>query len=142
MSRDNKGRFTDCGNLKGRPKALKYTPPPIIAHSVERDDFLEVDNSPITITENGNRKQISVRKAIYQKLAYSAASGDTRAAVEWNKMRTRYVGEYVDDQLRTLEEILKREKIARHFPEDVTDKWLECIDNLKRALGAGYRLDS
>jgi uncharacterized protein DUF5681 len=83
MSRDKNGRFTDCGNLKGRPKALKYTAKPGIAHSVQRDDFFEVDNAPITISENGKRKQISLRKAIYQKLAYSAASGDTRAAVEW-----------------------------------------------------------
>ena len=140
MLRDKNGRFTDCGNLKGRPKTLKYTPAPGIAHSVQRGDFFEVDNAPLTITENGKRKQISVRKAIYQKLAYNAASGDTRAAVEWNKMRTRFVGEYVDEQLEMVAQIMKSEKTVQDFPEDVTDKFLECLRSLKMMLGPGYQV--
>jgi hypothetical protein len=140
MSRDKNGRFTDCGNLKGRPKTLKYIPAPGIAHSVQRDDFFEVDNAPLTITENGKRKQISVRKAIYQKLAYNAASGDTRAAVEWNKMRTRFVNEYVDEQMEMVAQIRRSEKIAQDYPEDVTDKFLECLRNLKTMLGPGYQV--
>ena len=140
MSRDKNGRFTDCGNLKGRPRTLKYSPGPGIAHSVQRNDFFEVDNAPITITENGKRKQISVRKAIYQKLAYSAASGDTRAAVEWNKMRTRFVSEYVDEQMEWVAQIRRSEKIAQDHPEDVTDKFLECLRSLKMMLGPGYQL--
>jgi hypothetical protein len=138
MSRDENGRFTDCGNPKGRPKALKYTPKTEIARSVQRDDFFEVDNAPITVTENGKRKQISLRKAIYQKLAYSAASGDTRAAVEWNKLRTRFVSEYVDEQLSLLAQVIESDKLARHCPEDVTDKFLETLKNLKLMLGPGY----
>src|SRR5215207_10067972 len=94
MSRDKNGRFTDCGNPKGRPKASKYVPTPHIAHRVQRNDFFEVDNAAITVSENGKRKQISVRKAIYQKLAYNAALGETRAAVEWNKMRDKFICEY------------------------------------------------
>ncbi len=140
MSRDKNGRFTDCGNPKGRPKAIKYTPKPGIAHCVQRNDFFDVDNAPITISENGKRKQISVRKAIYQKLAYSAASGDTRAAVEWNKMRTRFVGEYVDEQMAMVTQIRESERIAQDFPEDVTDKFLECLRSLKMMLGPGYQL--
>jgi Family of unknown function (DUF5681) len=140
MSRDEKGRFTDCGNPKGRPKTPKYIPPPEIAHCVQRNDFFEVDNAAITVSENGKRKQISLRKAIYQKLAYNAASGDTRAAVEWNKMRTKFVGEYVDEQLAMLAQIMESEKIARDFPEDVTDKFLECLQSLKMMLGPGYQL--
>jgi hypothetical protein len=139
MSRDKNGRFTDCGNPKGRPKALKYTPKPEIAHHVQRDDFFEVDNATIPISENGKRKLISVRKAIYQKLAYNAASGDTRAAVEWNKMRTRFVGEYVDEQLEMVAQIRTSEKIARDSPEDVTDRFLEILRNLKSMLGPGYQ---
>jgi Family of unknown function (DUF5681) len=138
MSRDKNGRFTDCGNPNGRPKALKYIPEPGIAHSVQRNDFFEVDNAPVTVSENGKRKQISVRKAIYQKLAYSAASGDTRAAVEWNKMRTRFVSEYVDERMSMLAQIIESDKIARHCPEDVTDKFLETLKNLKSMLGPGY----
>jgi hypothetical protein len=138
MSRDKNGRFTDCGNPKGRPKTLKYIPTTRIAPSVQRDDFFEVDNAPITITENGKRKQISVRKAIYQKLAYTAASGNTRAAVEWNKMRTWFVGEFVDEQLAILTQILKSEKTVRDFPEDVTDQFLDCLNNLKMMLRHGY----
>jgi Family of unknown function (DUF5681) len=140
MSRDNNGRFTDCGNPKGRPKALKYTPPTGIAHCVQRNDFFEVDNAPITISENGKRKLISVRKAIYQKLAYSAASGDTRAAVEWNKMRTRFVSDYVDEQMAMMAQIRRSEKTAQDFPEDVTDKFLECLRSLKMMLGPGYQI--
>ena len=140
MSRDKNGRFTDCGNPKGRPKALKYTPELRIAHCMQRNDFFEVDNAPITITENGKRKQISVRKAIYQKLAYNAASGVTRAAVEWNKMRTQFIGEYVDEQMAMVAQIMKSERIAQDFPEDVTDKFLECLRSLKMMLGPGYRL--
>jgi hypothetical protein len=140
MSRDKNGRFTDCGNPNGRPKTPKYTPPAGIAHCVQRNDFFEVDNAPITTTENGKRKQISVRKAIYQKLAYNAASGDTRAAVEWNKMRTRFVNDYVDEQLEMVAQIMRSEKIARDSPEDVTDKFLECLRSLKMMLGPGYRL--
>ncbi len=140
MSRDKNGRFTDCGNPKGRPKAIKYTPKPGIAHCVQRNDFFDVDNAPITITENGKRRQISVRTAIYQKLAYSAASGDTRAAVEWIKMRTRFVGEYVDEQMAMVTQIRESERIAQDFPEDVTDKFLECLRSLKMMLGPGYRL--
>ena len=140
MSRDKNGRFTDCGNPKGRPKAIKYTPKPGIAHCVQRNDFFDVDNAPITVSENGKRKQISVRKAIYQKLAYSAASGDTRAAVEWNKMRTRFVGEYVDEQMAMVTQIRESERIAQDFPEDVTNKFLECLRSLKMMLGPGYRL--
>jgi hypothetical protein len=138
MSRDENGRFTDCGNPKGRPKAFKYKPPAVIGPKLERDDFFEVDNSPVTVTENGKRKQISVRKAIYQKLAYNAALGDTRAAVEWNKMRTRFVGEYIDEQMSLLAQIIESDKIARHCPEDVTDKFHECLNNLKSMLGPGY----
>jgi len=140
MSRDKNGRFTDCGNPKGRPKALKYIPKPGIAHCVQRDDFFEVDNATITTSENGKRKLISVRKAIYQKLAYNAASGDTRAAVEWNKMRTRFVTEYVDEQLAMVAQIRRSEKIARDSPEDVTDKFLECLRSLKMMLGPGYQI--
>ena len=138
MSRDKNGQFTDCGNPNGRPKIQKYIPEPGIARSVQRNDFFEVDNSPVTVTENGKRKQISVRKAIYQKLAYSAASGDTRAAVEWNKMRTRFVGEYIDEQMSLLAQVIESEKIARHCPEDVTDKFFETLKNLKSMLGPGY----
>ena len=119
--------FTDCGNPNGRPRALKYTPPTEIARHIQRDDFFEVDNAPITISENGKRRQISVRKAIYQKLAYSAASGNTRAAVEWNKMRTRFVCEYIDEQMSLLAQVFESEKVARHRPEDVTDKFLETL---------------
>jgi hypothetical protein len=107
---------------------------------VQRNDFFEVDNAPLTITENGKRKQISVRKAIYQKLAYNAASGDTRAAVEWNKMRTRFVSEYVDEQMEMVAQIRRSEKIAQDSPEDVTDKFLECLRSLKMMLGPGYQL--
>src|SRR5437762_3173328 len=84
------------------------------------------------------RRQISVRKAIYQKLAYSAASGDTRAAVEWNKLRTRFVSEYVDEQLSLLAQVIESDKLARHCPEDVTDKFLETLKHLKSMLGPGY----
>jgi len=140
MSRDKNGRFTDCGNPNGRPKTPKYTPTPGIAHCVQRNDFFEVDNAPITITENGKRKLISVRKAIYQKLAYNAASGDTRAAVEWNKTRTRFIGEYVDEQMEMIAQIRRSEKIAQDSPEDVTDKFLECLRSLKMMLGPGYQL--
>ena len=84
------------------------------------------------------RRQISVRKAIYQKLAYSAASGDTRAAVEWNKLRTRFVSEYVDEQLSLLAQVIESDKLARHCPEDVTDKFLEILKHLKSMLGPGY----
>jgi hypothetical protein len=107
---------------------------------MQRNDFFEVDNAPITISENGKRKLISVRKAIYHKLAYNAASGDTRAAVEWNKMRTRFVSEYVDEQMAMLAQIRRSEKIAQDSPEDVTDKFLECLRNLKVMLGPGYQL--
>jgi hypothetical protein len=139
MSRDKNGRFTDCGNPNGRPKALKYIPEPGIAHSVQRNDFFEVDNAPVTVSgNNGKPKQISVRKAIFQKLAISAASGDTRAAVEWNKMRTQFVSECVDEQMSMIAQIIESDKIARHCPEDVTDRFLECLNNLKSMLGPGY----
>jgi hypothetical protein len=138
MSRDQNGRFTDCGNPKGRPKTLKYTPPAVIGPNLERDDFFEIDNSPVTVTENGARQQVSVRKAIYRTQAYSAASGNIRAAVEWNKMRTRFIAQYVDDQLSMLAQIVESEKIARHSPEDVTDKFHEALKNLKSMLGPGY----
>src|SRR5882757_6193642 len=140
VSRDKNGRFTDCGNPKGRPMTLKYSPEPGIAHSVQRNDFFEVDNAPISITENGKRKQISVRKAIYQKLAYNAASGDTRAAVEWNKMRTRFVSEYVDEQMEMVAQIWRSEKVAQDSPEDVTDRFLEVLRALKLMIGPGYAL--
>ena len=140
MSRDKNGRFTDCGNPKGRPKASKYVPTPHIAHRVQRNDFFEVDNAAITVSENGKRKQISVRKAIYQKLAYNAALGETRAAVEWNKMRDKFICEYVDEQMAMVKRITKSEKIVRDSPEDVTDKFLECLQTLKLMLGPGYQV--
>jgi hypothetical protein len=138
MSRDKHGRFTDCGNPNGRPKTLKYFPPIVIGPNLERDDFFEVDNSAVTITESGKRKQIPLRKAIYQKIAYKAASGDMRAAAEWNKMRTRFIGQYVDEQMSLLAQIVESDKIARHCPEDVTDKFLETLNNVKSMLGPGY----
>ena len=140
MARDKNGRFTDCGNPNGRPKALKYTPTTEIGHSIQRNDFFEVDNAPITISENGKRKQIPLRKVIYQKLGYSAASGNIRAAIEWNKMRARFVVEYVDEQLSMLAQLMKSEKIARDFPEDVTDQFLECLRNLRMMLGPDYQM--
>ena len=55
VSRDKNGRFTDCGNPKGRPMTLKYSPEPGIAHSVQRNDFFEVDNAPISKMESVSR---------------------------------------------------------------------------------------
>jgi hypothetical protein len=55
-------------------------------------------------------------------------------------MRTRFVGEYVDEQLAMVAQIVRSEKIARDFPEDVTDKFLLCLNSLKMMLGPGYRL--
>jgi CheY-like chemotaxis protein len=72
------------------------------------------------------------------ELLYSAASGDTRAAVEWNKMRTRFAGEYVDEQMSLVAQIMESDKIVRHCPEDVTDRFLEILNNLKSMLGPGY----
>jgi uncharacterized protein YnzC (UPF0291/DUF896 family) len=138
MTRDKNGRFTDCGNPNGRPKTPKYTPPDVIAHRVERNDFFEVDNAPVTITENGKPKQISLRKAIFQQLGRKAALGETRAATEWNKMRNRYVSEYVDEQMAMLKQIMKSEKIVQDHPQDVTDRYLEALQNLKMMLGPGY----
>jgi hypothetical protein len=66
MSRDKNGRFTDCGNPKGRPKALK--------------------------------------------------------------------------QMEMVAQIRRSEKIAQDSPEDVTDKFLECLRSLKTMLGPGYQL--
>lgn len=65
-----------------------------VPHQIERDDFFEIDNAPITITENGKPTQIPTHKMIYRKLAYSSASGNIRAAIEWNKMRNRFVSSY------------------------------------------------
>ena len=79
-----------------------------------------------------------IRSAIYQKLAISAASGDTRAAVEWNKMRTQFVSEYVDEQMSMIAQIIESERTARHCPEDVTNRFLELLNNLKSMLGPGY----
>jgi hypothetical protein len=138
MTRDKSGRFIECGNPKGRPKALKYAPKPEIANHIQRDDFFEVDNALIPIVENGKRKLISLRKAIYQKLAYNAASGETRAAVEWNKMRTRFIGDYIDEQMAMLAQVMKSEKTARDSPEDVTDRFLEILRSLKMMLGPGF----
>ncbi len=138
MTRDKNGRFIGCGNPKGRPRTPKYTPPNVIAHRVERDDFFKVDNSPITITENGKPKQISMRQAIFQQMARKAALGDMRAATEWNKMRNRHVSEYVDEQMAILRQVVKAEKTVQHHPEDVTDRFLETLQNLKMMLGPGY----
>ena len=65
-------------------------------------------------------------------------SGDIRAAVEWDKIRTRLVCEYVDEQMSMVAQIIESDKIARHCPEDVTDRFLECLNNLKSMLGPGY----
>jgi hypothetical protein len=54
-------------------------------------------------------------------------------------LRTRYVSEYVDEQLAIVAEIVKREKTARDFPEDVTDRFLDCLNRLKMMLGQGYQ---
>jgi hypothetical protein len=37
-------------------------------------------------------------------------------------------------------QIRRSEKIAQDFPEDVTDKFLECLRNLKMMLGPGYQV--
>ena len=53
-------------------------------------------------------------------------------------MRTRFLSEYVDEQMSMLAQIMESDKIARHCPEDVTDKFLETLKNLKSMLGPGY----
>ena len=55
-------------------------------------------------------------------------------------MRTRFVSEYVDEQLEMVAQIMKSERTALDFPEDVTDKFLECLRSLKMMLGPGYQL--
>ena len=55
-------------------------------------------------------------------------------------MRTRFVVEYVDEQMAMVTQIRESERIAQDFPEDVTDKFLECLRSLKMMLGPGYRL--
>jgi hypothetical protein len=135
MSRDERGRFTDCGNYKGRPKKEKPEPSTV----EQREDFFDVDNASIVIVENGKRKKISVRKAIYQKLAFSAASGDTRAAVEWNKMRDRFVVAYLDEQIGLFTQIVESEKTLRAAPEDVSDKFLLALHTAKTLLGPSLR---
>lgn len=139
MSRDKNGRFTDCGNPKGRPKVFAQMPRPI-SHQTERDDFFEVDNASVTITENGKRKDISVRKAIYHKLAYNAASGDTRAAIEWNKIRNRFVAAFLDEQIELMKSVHESEKFVQNSPEDVTDSYLEVLKQARAMLSPGFNV--
>jgi hypothetical protein len=53
-------------------------------------------------------------------------------------MRTWFVSEFVDEQLAILTQILKSEKTVRDSPEDVTDQFLDCLNNLKTMLRHGY----
>jgi hypothetical protein len=53
-------------------------------------------------------------------------------------MRTRFVSEYIDEQMAALDQVMKGEKLVRDFPEDVTDRFLECLRRLKMMLGPGY----
>ncbi len=55
-------------------------------------------------------------------------------------MRTRFVSEYVDEQMEWVAQIMRSEKIAQDHPEDVTDKFLECLRSLKMMLGPGYQI--
>jgi hypothetical protein len=50
------------------------------------------------------------------------------------------VSEYVDEQMEMVAQIRRSEKIAQDYPEDVTDKFLECLRNLKTMLGPGYQV--
>ena len=139
MSRDKNGRFTDCGNPKGRPKLPKPEPPPIATH-VERDDFFEIDNASILVTENGKQKYITIRKAIYQKLAYKAALGDTRAAIEWTKLRSRFVCQFIDEQTELMKSVYEAEKLVHRSPEDVTNKYLQTLQQMKAMLAPGFQI--
>lgn len=137
MSRDSLGRFKpgSTGNPHGRPrKAVRE-----ISHEQVRKDFFEVDNEEVEINESGVRRKIPLGIAIVKQLAGKAARGDIRAIVEYNKLRNRYVADFVDDQLALMEQCLKSEKLARQMPEDVTDEYLEGIQRARAMLAPGFK---
>lgn len=137
MSRDSHGRFKpgSTGNPHGRPrKAVRE-----ISNEQLRKDFFDVGSEQIEISESGERRKIPIHIAILKQLSRKALQGDTRAIIEWTKLQNRYVSDFVDSQLALMEQCLKSEKLAREMPEDVTDEYLEGIQNARAMLARGFK---
>lgn len=137
MSRDSLGRFKpgSTGNPHGRPRKVVRE----ISNEQVRKDFFEVDNEEVEISEGGARRKIPLGIAVVKQLARKAAGGDIRAIIEYNKLRNRYVADFVDDQLALMEQCIKSEKLAKEMPEDVTDEYLEDIRRARAMLAPGFK---
>ena len=137
MSRNERGRYAPgyCGNPKGRPRKQ----PPAISSEQVRKDFFEVREMPVTVVENGKRKTIPARIAINQQLTKKAVEGDMRAILEWKKAENKYISEFVDEQLSLLQTYVETIKHCEEAPEEVTEKLLELLREVRALLAPGFR---
>jgi len=136
MSR-NAGQYDPgvSGNPKGRPRKQ----PLEISARKNRDDFFAAADMPVWITENGKRKKISARVAINRQLIRRAVEGDMRAILECKKAENRYTFEYLDEQVSALETYLKLEKFSKESPEEMTERLLQVMRDLRALLGPGFQ---
>lgn len=134
MSRDERGRYTGCGNFEGRPRkvARKNTA------QQYRDDFFAAADEDVVIIKNGKRKKIPARVAINQQLIRLAASGNIRAIIEFKKMEKSLTSELWKEKTDLLEQFVKSEKFANNFPEDVTDDVLDALRRVRMVLAEDF----
>ena len=140
MSRDGKGRFVkgSSGNLKGRPPRK----PRIISRAGIRDEFMEASNMLVSMTDSdGKRKKIPASLAIYKQLVMKAVQGNLWAIREYTRQRHQHVTEYMDEQIKLLEEYLEGQRICRDNPEDVSEKFLQALRRIRAMLGPGFEPD-
>jgi Family of unknown function (DUF5681) len=138
VERNKFGQFEKgtCGNPRGRPRKL----PPEITDQKVRQDFFDVAETPIKITENGKIRFISAHMAIDKQLVKKALSGETRAMCEYYKRRDRLMMEHVKEQLDLCQQILNYENHIRRFPEDVTDEFKRLLGLLKAQMDPYFRM--
>ncbi|MCR6733387.1 MAG: DUF5681 domain-containing protein [Afipia sp.] len=130
MTRDERGRYIGCGNFKGRPRKQARQ----ISAQQNREDFFAATEMPVPIIENGKRKTIPAFVAINRQLVKHAVSGNMRAIVEYKKLERSLTSELWNEKTAQLEQFLKSEKLAKNFPEDVTDDILDTLKLMRMVL--------
>ena len=122
MARNERGQFMPgtSGNPYGRPRKVE----PDMFEDTDRDAFFEIDNEEIAVNVGGRPVKMTMRKAIDRQMALKAASGDSRAAVEWSKRRDRHLKKYAEETAETIEHLAERTRRIKDYPEDVTDEYL------------------
>ncbi len=108
--RDARGRFRQgsSGNLEGRPRKQRSNPP--IHPRQVRTDFFEAAHHPITIKIDGQRREVTRIRALFEVEFAEALKGDSPSRRRLLDHYIRFSAEHDDAQVELMELLLEGEK--------------------------------